>query len=181
MLSLRSLCTLVVLITVYAKHTSGFIPSAAIKPPRASTPGANNQEDRAAFSAKHLPPITHSGNHLVAPLHDSIRASASNEDSRRYRRTVYTYADWPQHRSPDRFQNAVGTILISQVYKGLSLQVITFSFISTLAVVWNSLAGGYTDFQGVQHEALFASLPLLVLPLQIFTLTSGSLGLLLGK
>ena len=124
-------------------------------------------------------PITHGT--LVSPLKDSIRASPSNEASRQYRRTVYSHEDWPEHRSPKRFQKAVETIFISQIYRGLSLQVATFSFIATFTVVWNCLAGGYVDFDNVLHEPLFVNLPILVLPLQVFTLTSGSLGLLLGK
>jgi len=55
--------------------------------------------------------------------------------------------------------------------------------IASFLVVWNGLtgAGGYTDLNGVQHEAVINFLPALTLPLTPFTLLSPSLGLLLGK
>ena len=51
--------------------------------------------------------------------------------------------------------------------------------VATFVVAYNALVGGYLDIDNVKHEALIPHLPLLTLPLSIFTLTSPSLGLLL--
>jgi ion channel-forming bestrophin family protein len=52
--------------------------------------------------------------------------------------------------------------------------------VATFIVIYNALVGGYLDFDGVQHEAVILGLPKLGLPLTPFTLSSPSLGLLLG-
>lgn len=39
------------------------------------------------------------------------------EDSRKYRRTVYSHDDWVKHRSPDRFWNTLATTTKSGIYK----------------------------------------------------------------
>ena len=67
----------------------------------------------------------------------------------------------------------------SGVYKSLGREVLSTTAIATFLVVFNALTGGYTDFDGVQHEAIISSLPQLALPLTPFTLLSPSLGLLL--
>jgi ion channel-forming bestrophin family protein len=104
------------------------------------------------------------------------------EESRRYRRTVFTHDDWVRHRSPDRFWRNVKTFFSSGVYKNIGFEVAVVTSIATFVVVWNALLGGYTDFSGVQHEAVIQNsfLPKLGLPLTPFTLSSPSLGLLLG-
>jgi len=67
----------------------------------------------------------------------------------------------------------------SGVYKSLGREVFATTAIATFLVVYNALTGGYTDFSGVQHEAVITALPQLTLPLTPFTLLSPSLGLLL--
>ncbi len=69
----------------------------------------------------------------------------------------------------------------SGVYKSLAKEVLATVGIASFLVVWNGLTGGYTDLNGVQHEAVVNFLPALTLPLTPFTLLSPSLGLLLGK
>merc|ERR1719223_833217 len=45
------------------------------------------------------------------------------EGSRKYRRTVYTHAEWVKHRSPDRFWNNLGTLFNSGIYKQVWAEV----------------------------------------------------------
>jgi predicted membrane chloride channel (bestrophin family) len=103
------------------------------------------------------------------------------EESRKYRRTVYSHDDWVKHRAPNRFvRNAVSS-LTSGVYKNIGNEVLFITGVATAVTLYNAIAGGYTDFSGVQHDAVIAGLPKLGLPLAPFTLSSASLGLLLGK
>lgn len=109
-----------------------------------------------------------------------IRFSESNEASRKYRRTVYSYADWPIHRSPNRFRVGVQTFFASQILRGLWKQVYFIGYVAAFVVIWNGLTGGFVDFGGVQRAPLLRGLPMLALPMELFNLTSSSLGLLLG-
>lgn len=105
------------------------------------------------------------------------------EESRRYRRTVYTHEDWVKFRSPDRFWRNIRSMFVSGVYKNIGKEVTATVAIATVIVIWNSICSGYTDFAGIKHDALIQDnlLPLLSLPLTPFTLSSPALGLLLGK
>lgn len=108
------------------------------------------------------------------------------EAQRQFRRTVYTHDDWKKHRSQDRFIYYLAAIFNSGVYKNLGREVGAVAAVATFLVVYNALVGGYTDFEGVKHAALLqipllGDLPKLTLPLAAFTVTSPSLGLLLGK
>jgi hypothetical protein len=107
----------------------------------------------------------------------------SGEEQRKFRRTVYTHKDWKKHRSQDRFIYYLLAIFKSGVYKNIGREVITITGVAALVCVYNALVGGYTDLNGVQQAALLQSqfLPKLTLPLSLFTITSSSLGLLLGK
>ena len=107
----------------------------------------------------------------------------SGEEQRKFRRTVYSHDDWKKHRSQDRFFYYLLAIFKSGVYKNLGREVWTATLIATFVVVYNAVVGGYQDLDGVQQAALISSpyLPILTLPLTAFTLTSPSLGLLLGK
>lgn len=70
----------------------------------------------------------------------------------------------------------------SGVYKNIQREVSVATAIATVVVVANTLLGGFTDIEGVQHAGLLADLHLkLALPMTPFTLASPSLGLLLGK
>ena len=113
------------------------------------------------------------------PSSESLLAETYGEGSRKYRRTVYTHNEWIKHRSSDRFIRNISSMVNSGVYKSLGREVLATTFIATFLVVWNALTGGYTDFDGVQHEAIISALPQLTLPLTPFTLLSPSLGLLL--
>lgn len=102
------------------------------------------------------------------------------EAQRPFRRTVYTHDDWKKHRSQDRFFYYLLAIFKSGVYKNLAGEVFTVSFIATFVVLFNALAGGYTDLAGVEHAGLL-SFDKIGIPMNVFTLTSPSLGLLLGR
>lgn len=108
-------------------------------------------------------------------------AETYGEGSRKYRRTVYTHNEWVKHRASDRFFGNIATMVNSGVYKSLAKEVLATTAVATFLVVWNAVAGGYTDLEGVQHAAIMSALPMLVLPLTPFTLLSPSLGLLLGE
>ena len=103
------------------------------------------------------------------------------EESRKYRRTVYSHDDWVRHRAPDRFVRNAFSSLASGVYKNIGNEVLTITSIAALVVFYNALAGGYTDFSGIQQPAVLEGLPKIGLPMAPFTLSSASLGLLLGK
>jgi len=115
------------------------------------------------------------------PKPEIVLAETYGEGSRKYRRTVYTHNEWVKHRSSDRFIRNVASIWNSGVYKSLAKEVVATTAIASFVVAWNALTGGYTDLDGVQHEAIINILPMLTLPLTPFTLLSPSLGLLLGE
>lgn len=115
------------------------------------------------------------------PTQDIVNAETYGEGSRKYRRTVYTHAEWVKHRSSDRFVRNLSSVFNSGVYKSLAKEVLATVGVASFIVFWNALTGGYTDLSGVQHEAAVTALPQLTLPLTPFTLLSPSLGLLLGK
>jgi len=105
------------------------------------------------------------------------------EESRAYRRTVYTHDDWVRHRSSDRFFRNLGSFATSGIYKSLFKEVIATATIASFVVVWNMIFGDYQDLQNITHNGIMhdSLIPVLALPLAPFTLSSPSLGLLLGK
>ena len=115
------------------------------------------------------------------PRPDIVLAETYGEGSRKYRRTVYTHAEWVKHRSSDRFVRNLSSMFNSGVYKSLAKEVLATVGVASFVVLWNALTGGYTDLEGVQHEAVINFVPMLTLPLTPFTLLSPSLGLLLGQ
>jgi hypothetical protein len=121
---------------------------------------------------------------IETPFRDlpPIKDISYGEESRKYRRTVYSHDDWRKHRSPDRFIYYLLSLGVSGVYKNIGREVLATTSIATIVCLYNALVTGYTDFEGVQHAALVTSqyLPKIGLPLAPFTLASPSLGLLLG-
>jgi predicted membrane chloride channel (bestrophin family) len=122
------------------------------------------------------------GNTKAPPLIPMPKGISYGEESRRYRRTVYSHDDWVKHRSPDRFFRNIISVLTSGIYKNIQNEVTFVTCIATLVVLWNAMVEGYTDFEGVKHAGLLAGTiaPILTLPMAPFTLSSTSLGLLLG-
>ena len=69
-----------------------------------------------------------------------------------------------------------------KIYKSLAKEVLATTAVATFIVSWNCLFGNYQDLSGASHAGpLNSLLPVLALPLTPFTLSSPSLGLLLGK
>jgi putative membrane protein len=112
---------------------------------------------------------------IAAPV-----AVSYGEESRKYRRTVYTHDDWVKHRNPDRFVRNILSTTSSGVYKNVAREVWFTVGTASAVFAWNMVCGGYMDFEGVTHDPLIQHLPTLTLPLTPFTLASPSLGLLLG-
>lgn len=139
------------------------------------------------FKSQTLPALRQAtavnGNTKFAPSLPPIKDISYGEESRKYRRTVYTHDDWRKHRNPDRFLYYIVSFLSSGVYKNVGREVGFTTIIAAIVCLWNGLIGGFTDLDGVKHAAILSSnlLPLLSLPLAPFTLSSPSLGLLLGK
>ena len=111
-----------------------------------------------------------------------IKDISYGEDSRKYRRTVYTHDDWKKHRRADRFFYYISAIFKSGVYKNMAREVTATVAIATFVCFYNIVVGSYQDFSGVEHAGLIQSqvFPKLGLPLAPFTLASPSLGLLLS-
>ena len=81
-----------------------------------------------------------------------------------------------------RFVVYLAAVFKSGVYKNISGEVLLTTSIAAFVCFYNILVGGYTDLAGVSHGALIGTdiLPKIGLPMESFTLTSPSLGLLLG-
>ena len=114
---------------------------------------------------------------------DEAAKTTYGEIGRQYRRTVYSHDEWVQHRSPERFYRNLSSTLSSGVFQNLSKEVFTTTAIATFVIFWNCLFGQYEDLHNVVHNGPFhdSLIPVLVLPLAPFTISSPSLGLLLGK
>mmetsp|Transcript_2474 Transcript_2474/g.3468 ORF Transcript_2474/g.3468 Transcript_2474/m.3468 type:complete len:437 (+) Transcript_2474:186-1496(+) len=106
-------------------------------------------------------------------------ADVYGEESRKYRRTVYTHNEWVKHRSPDRFWKNLRTLSESGIYKSLAKEVVATTLVATFVCLYNGLVNGYTDLGGTQHPAVINGLLVAGLPLTPFSLLTPSLGLLL--
>jgi putative membrane protein len=89
------------------------------------------------------------------------------ENSRKYRRTVFTHQDWIDHRSTDSLYLNLSSILTSGIVRQIVGEISVVAGIASAVVVWNGiLAPEY-------------GLPMFCLPTAPFTLSSPALGLLL--
>ena len=105
-----------------------------------------------------------------------------SEESRQFRRTVYTHDEWVRHRSPDRFVRNIKSITQSGIYGSVLKEVLAVTTVSGFLIAWNAVFGTYQDLAGVVHDGPMKDmLPILTLPLTPFTLSSSSLGLFLGE
>jgi putative membrane protein len=61
-------------------------------------------------------------------------------------------------------------------------EVVATTGVAVFVFLWNMLTGGYDDLNQVHHDAILSTqyLPVLAMPQAPFTLSSSSLGLLLG-
>mmetsp|Transcript_62773 Transcript_62773/g.107781 ORF Transcript_62773/g.107781 Transcript_62773/m.107781 type:complete len:404 (-) Transcript_62773:329-1540(-) len=103
------------------------------------------------------------------------------EESRQYRRTVYTQDDWLKHRSSTRLWKNLRGTFTSGVVRSLIFEVSMVSGIALLIVAVNCVLGGFLDLSNVYHSPLLPGLGsfMLQLPALPFTLSSPALGLLL--
>ena len=104
----------------------------------------------------------------------------SPEVARRFRRTVYTHDDWKKHRQQDRFLIYLGSMFKSGVFENSRNEIMLTTAIAAFVVVYNAISGGYTDISGIAHPAPLPG-QVIGLPMNVFTLTGSSLGLLLSK
>ena len=138
-----------------------------------------------AFIAPSRPAVARLGTELHANTQAApdamppIKDISYGEESRKYRRTVYTHDDWRKHRRSDRFIYYLRVLTSSGVYKNLGREVSATTAVATFVCLYNALVGGYTDFEGVQHASLIDSSLMMGLPMAPFTLSSPALGLLL--
>jgi hypothetical protein len=106
------------------------------------------------------------------------------ESSRIYRRDVFNYDAWVEHRSTDRFVGNIFDILKSGVFRQLLPNCFFTSSIAFFVIVYNAICvNGYDDFNGIHHISpivQFISFPLLKIPGEFFNLCTPSLALLLG-
>ena len=137
-----------------------------------TVPSTNGRASTSLFGNTQQPPV------IPAPKDISY-----GEESRKYRRTVYTHDDWVKHRSPDRFVRNAVSIVTSGIYKNIANEVLFVTAFAAFLVAGNCVTGTYQDFSGVTHDGLLKDsiIPALSLPMTPFTLSSSSLGLLLGK
>jgi Bestrophin, RFP-TM, chloride channel len=173
-------------IVLFAAAAASAATSAFVVP-TGTTASSNHASAKTRYVASTMTTTTTKttlfGNTQMPAQADDPITTVFGEESRRYRRTVFTHDDWVRHRSPDRFWRNVQTFFISGIYKNIGFEVAVVTAVATFVVIYNALIGGYVDFDGVQHEAVIqhTMLPKLGLPLTPFTLSSPSLGLLLGK
>jgi len=68
---------------------------------------------------------------------------------RKFRRTVFTSAEWKRHRSTLRYVKALTSISRSSLLRGLLNQVLLVSWITAALVFWNlyALSGVFTPFK----------------------------------
>jgi hypothetical protein len=127
--------------------------------------------------------------HQSSPLSPQLRRKMSTNDdisfgesSRPFRRDVFGYDNWVQHRSTDRFIGNLLDILKSGVFRELLPYCFSISSIATFVVIYNALfVNGYDDFAGIHHSTILgAAFPLLKMPMDFFNLCTPSLALLLG-
>jgi predicted membrane chloride channel (bestrophin family) len=101
------------------------------------------------------------------------------EAQRRYRRTVFNGPDWETHRSTQRFEKAMKTILDSGIIRSRYKELYFVGAVSLLVIATNCVTAGYVDFDNVKQPPLIPHLPTFSIPISLFTLTSPTLGLLL--
>jgi hypothetical protein len=87
------------------------------------------------------------------------------------------------HRSPDRFFKRIISTTSSGIYKNVAREAWATIAIASFVILWNMATGGYTDLDGIQHDAFIQNyfLPTVTIPLTPFTMSSPFLGYLLGK
>ena len=140
----------------------------------------------ASSTAKHVTiPSKDGGPPIILPDIPPPQDIPYGEESRKYRRTVFTHEDWVKFRSSNRFIKNIFNTGASGIYKNVFNEISIVTLVSILVVGWNCFVNGYTDLSGIEHAAILPTPEkvdlTLHLPLELCTLVSSSLGLLLGK
>ena len=102
------------------------------------------------------------------------------EKARKYRRQVFTAADWVRTRRPDRFIDNFTTTLNSGLVRNISAQLTFVCAAATFIVMYNEIFVDGFDFAGSHFDPLLPFLPLMKAPMQPFQLSISALGLLLA-
>jgi hypothetical protein len=175
--SLQLLCLLVLLhaLPLEAFHRSHRI---SILPARQSNLGAPTSIQSPTTSS-----TSTALNEVSSVPRDDGSGISYSERSRPYRRDLFNYDDWVQHRSSKRFIGRFKNLTKSGVSWALTDEVLLLAAVATFVCSFNAfLVVGYDDFANVHHDPLINfRLPVLSLPFMFFTLTSPALSLLLGK
>ena len=96
------------------------------------------------------------------------------EESRRYRRTVYTHEDWVKHRNSETIITKLNGLFYSGIVRQLKGEIFSVSMSAAIIVAWNDVLLPY--FCG---NFFISMLPRISLPSLPFQLCSPALGLLL--
>eukprot|EP00526_Cylindrotheca_closterium_P013981 CAMPEP_0113610774 /NCGR_PEP_ID=MMETSP0017_2-20120614/5204_1 /TAXON_ID=2856 /ORGANISM="Cylindrotheca closterium" /LENGTH=340 /DNA_ID=CAMNT_0000519681 /DNA_START=183 /DNA_END=1202 /DNA_ORIENTATION=+ /assembly_acc=CAM_ASM_000147 len=115
------------------------------------------------------------------------------EKSRTFRRNVFSASDWVKSRRSNRFIDTLLRTNQSALVRQLGIEIAFISLVATFIVTYNNFfVYGWIDLDGIQHapthfdlptlgaSPFIVSLPAFELPKEPFSLTSGSLGLLLS-
>ncbi|CAB9526793.1 UPF0187 protein [Seminavis robusta] len=119
------------------------------------------------------------GNTVDPPKLPPPRDISYGEESRKYRRTIFTHDDWVNFRSPDRFWRNLNAVTSSGIYKSVGKEILATVGVATFVILYNGVAGGFDGLDGTKMDPIAPFLPVIGLPLAPFTLSSPSLGLLL--
>ncbi|GBF91181.1 hypothetical protein Rsub_04850 [Raphidocelis subcapitata] len=103
--------------------------------------------------------------------HLELWRQAESEESRSYRRTVFSFQQWQKHRSNRRYLHHLSTLAASRIVRGVLPPVMVVSAFATFVSVYHWLHAA-----GRLAECLP---PLPVVPVEPFQLTSFALALLL--
>ena len=102
------------------------------------------------------------------------------EDSRKYRRTVFSHDDWVGHRNSEKILSNIQGMFFSGVIRQLREEITLITAVATFVVIWNDymVQGVSLDLSSMGLEQVL-HLPRFALPSLPFTLSSPALGLLL--
>ena len=107
-----SMTVVVVVVSCHAGSTAAFVP------PSGKTSSSLNS--RVASKQQAKDPL-----YILPPDATDI---PYGEESRKFRRTVYTHDDWIKHRSPDRFFKTLRTTTTSGIYKVRYISCFSFFY-----------------------------------------------------
>lgn len=169
-------CVVIIGIALGTARTSAFSSSRATgsRIHLATTPKFRTK----ASHATPLPPPNANTN-----TNNALTLLSYGERSRPFRRDLFQYENWVDHRQSNRFGASLLSIFSSGVFQQLLKEIYLTTGIATFICVYNALlVTGYEDFGGVHHEPFWQlGQYVLAVPSIVFTLTSPALSLLLGR